>query len=166
MELIDGRTLQELLDDGRRFSGAEAVRIGIELAQAIEAVHAAGLLHRDIKPHNVMIARDGGVVLMDFGTGRERDDVSTPGLAGTPLYMAPELLSGGAPTVQSDIYSLGVLLYHLVSRSYPVQAGTLRRLRRAHHRHHRIEIGARRRDLPRALTRVIERATDPRPQQR
>ena len=166
MELVKGHTLQELLDGGRRFTAAEAVRIGIELSRAVGAVHEAGLLHRDIKPHNVIVAADGRVVLMDFGTGHDRDDASAAGLAGTPLYMAPELLAGEAPSVSSDIYSLGVLLYYLVSRSYPVHARTLRRLRLAHHQHQRIEIAARRRDLPSTLTRAIQRAMDPRPTER
>ena len=81
------------------------------LCGAVAAVHAAGLLHRDIKAQNVMMAGDGRVALMDFGTGRDRSATSEAGLAGTPLYLAPEVLSGAsAPTVQSDIYSTGVLL--------------------------------------------------------
>ena len=106
MELVKGRTLEQILEQGRRFTGAETVEIGIELCRAISAVHDAGLLHRDIKAHNVMVAEDGRVVLMDFGTGRELGDDSAAGLAGTPLYLAPELLSGQEPTVRSDIYSV------------------------------------------------------------
>ncbi len=71
MELIRGETLQQAIARGRSFSATDAVNIGIELAGAIGAVHDAGLLHRDIKPHNVMLAEDGRVVLMDFGTGHD-----------------------------------------------------------------------------------------------
>ena len=122
MELVKGRTLEQILEQGRRFTVTEAVEIGIQLCGAIAAVHDAGLLHRDIKSHNVMLADEGRLVLMDFGTGRELGDNSAAGLAGTPLYLAPELLSGQEPTVRSDIYSLGVLLYHLLTGSYPVRA--------------------------------------------
>ena len=105
MELVEGRTLEQILEQGRRFTVTEVVEIGIQLCGAIAAVHDAGLLHRDIKSQNVMLADDGRLVLMDFGTGRELGDNSAAGLAGTPLYLAPELLSGKEPTVRSDIYA-------------------------------------------------------------
>ena len=89
MELLKGRTLEQILEEGRRFTVTEAVEIGIQLCGAISAVHHAGVLHRDIKSHNVILAEHGRVVLMDFGTGREMGDSSSAGLAGTPLYLAP-----------------------------------------------------------------------------
>jgi serine/threonine-protein kinase len=131
MEFISGRTLEQLLQDGHVFDSAEIVRIATKLCDAIAAVHDAGLLHRDIKAHNVMLDDDGRVVLMDFGAGHELADRG-PGLTGTPLYLAPEVFRGQPATVQSDIYSLGVLLYHLSTTSYPVQAASLEELRRAH----------------------------------
>ena len=120
MELVSGRTLEQILKEGTTFSAAEATRIGIDICRAVSAVHAAGLLHRDIKAHNVMLADDGRVVLMDFGTkgtGQEIQAGSSIELAGTPVYLAPEVLAGSPATIQSDIYSLGVLLYHLVTKS-------------------------------------------------
>ena len=83
MEFVKGRTLAQVVEQGKVFSAAEAVTIGIELCHAMTAVHAAGLLHRDIKANNVMLAEDGRIVLMDFGTGRELSDRSAAGLAGT-----------------------------------------------------------------------------------
>ena len=79
MELIRGETLQQAIERGRSFSATDAVNIGIELAGAIGAVHDAGLLHRDVKPHNVMLAEDGRVVLMDSGPATMRGAVSGPG---------------------------------------------------------------------------------------
>ena len=166
MELVDGDTLERMLEQGRRFTMTEAVEIGIDLCGAIAAVHEAGLLHRDIKCQNVMLARDGRVVLMDFGTGREQGDNSAAGLVGTPLYMAPELLSGQEPTVRSDIYSLGVLLYHLLTRSYPVRAQSLRDLRLAHERRERTDVITARPGVGPRLARIIERAIDPAPERR
>ena len=131
MEFVHGRTLEDLLKSGRAFTPDEVAHIGVEIARAVAAVHAAGLLHRDVKAQNVMQADDGRIVLMDFGTGRELDD-DGQALAGTPLYLAPELFSVGAATAASDVYSLGVLLFHLLTGSYPVREATLGELHRAH----------------------------------
>ncbi len=166
MEFVKGRTLEQLLQEGKVFTPAEVIEIGVALCQAISAVHGAGLLHRDIKTHNVMLADDGRVVLMDFGTGRELNDGSIKGLAGTPLYLAPELLSGGEATIRSDIYSVGVLLYHLLTGAYPVQGHNLRDLRLAHQRNERTNLRSARPHLPPRLARLIERAIEPQPEQR
>ena len=166
MEFVRGQTLEEQLQQGTGFRAADIIDIGVELCHAVSAVHAAGLLHRDIKAQNVTRAEDGRVVLMDFGAGSELADTSTSDVAGTPLYLAPEVLAGSAPTVQSDIYSLGVLLYHLATKSYPVRGRTIREVREAHERGERIGIRSVRSDLRPTLARVIERACDPRPERR
>ena len=166
MEFIHGRTLEQHLREHGRFSAREAASVGLDLCRAISAVHAAGLLHRDIKAHNVTRSDDGRVVLMDFGTGRAVADESASDLAGTPLYLAPEVLAGGSASVQSDIYSLGVLLFHLVTGSYPLIGQTVRDVRRAHERNDRTGLRAARPELGPALARVIERATDPNPERR
>jgi serine/threonine-protein kinase len=166
MELVNGWTLEQVLEQGKRFEAPEVVEIGIQLCGAIAAVHKAGLLHRDIKTQNVMRADDGRLVLMDFGTGREVGDGSTGGLAGTPLYLAPELLSGYEPTIRSDIYSLGVLLYHLLTGSYPVRADRLSDLRRAHERGERTDLRTARPAVRSKLARIIDRAIDPAPERR
>ena len=119
MEFIRGRRWRAARDR-HALQPAESIRIGIDLCRAVAAVHAAGLLHRDIKAQNVMRADDGRIVLMDFGTGRELATAAASDLAGTPLYLAPELFAGEPATVQSDVYSLGVLLYHLLTGTYPV----------------------------------------------
>ena len=167
MEFVRGRTLKQIVDDGTVFSGAEAVQIGVDVARAVAAVHSAGVLHRDIKAQNVTLADDGRAVLMDFGTGRDLADNSSD-VAGTPLYLAPEILAGGDATVQSDVYSLGVLLYYLVTGSYPVRADTVRDLGLAHERHERTPLRTARggSDLSPKLARIIERAIDPRPERR
>lgn len=166
MELVKGQTLQQALARGKTFTAPEAERIGVALCDAVAAVHEAGLLHRDIKPHNVMLAEDGRVVLMDFGTGRELSDSSAAALAGTPLYLAPELLAGGDPAVASDIYSLGVLLFHLLTGSYPVQGGSLEDLRIAHERRMRTDVRSVRPHVPPKLARIVERAIHPEPERR
>jgi eukaryotic-like serine/threonine-protein kinase len=167
MEFVRGRTLEQLLKDDEEFAAADAVHIGVELCGAVSAVHAAGLLHRDIKTHNAMRAEDGRIVLMDFGTGTERDAHTSPAdLAGTPLYLAPELLAGKAATIQSDIYSLGVLLYRLVAKTYPVPGQTIGDVRQAHERGERTNPDGLRSRAGPALARIIERACDPRVERR
>ena len=161
MEYVRGRTLEEILSKRKTFTQDETIAIGAALCQAVAAVHAAGLLHRDIKAHNVMQAADGRTVLMDFGTGQELDDQSAPSSAGTPLYLAPELFRGAPPTVCSDIYSLGVLLFRMLTGTYPVRAQSVADLRRAHEAGERVHV----RDIEPAvssgLARAIERAVDP-----
>jgi serine/threonine-protein kinase len=166
MEFIHGETLEQILEKRGVVGTTEAIVIGVELCRAISAVHGAGLLHRDIKTHNVMRAADGRIVLMDFGTGRELDDDASSDLAGTPLYVAPEILEGQPATIQSDIYSLGVLLYHLLTGSYPVHGRTVGGVRLAHERGERIPLGTAGHGVPSKLARVIERAIHPDPERR
>ena len=165
MEFVHGRTLEDLLKSGTAFTPDEVAHIGVEIARAVAAVHAAGLLHRDIKAQNVMRADDGRIVLMDFGSGRELDD-DRQALSGTPVYLAPELFSGGTATVASDVYSLGVLLFRLLTGSYPVYEATLEELRRAHEAGRRTKIRVAGTNVPSGLALVIDRALDPRPERR
>ena len=112
-DFVRGQTLAHWVEaDGPR-SEKETIAIGSALAEALSAVHHAGLLHRDIKAGNAMRADDGRILLMDFGLSHELYQEGRWG--GTPGYMAPELLKGGSPSVESDIYALGVLLLFLCS---------------------------------------------------
>jgi serine/threonine-protein kinase len=164
MELIRGDTLEQLLERGEVFTVRDAVAIGLDLCGAVAAVHAARLLHRDIKPQNVMRAADGRVVLMDLGTGRDYDDPSAWDLAGTPLYLAPEVLRGEPATARSDVYSLGVLLFRLLSGTYPVAGRTVDELRAIHdERSPGRGLKAARPDIPSSLASAVERATSRNP---
>ena len=168
MERIDGETVEQRLSRESPLNASHAIEIGIQICHAVSAVHDAGLLHRDIKAQNVMLARDKRAVLMDFGSGRELGgaSASSNSLAGTPLYLAPELLRGGDATIQSDIYSLGVLLYRMVTGTYPVRARSLPDLCLAHERLERAKDVELRGGVPRRLGRIIDRAIDPRPERR
>jgi hypothetical protein len=111
----------------------------------------------------------GRIVLMDFGAGADlRNDTgkSLGTLAGTPLYLAPEIFEGAPPSVSADIYSLGVLLFHLVTRSYPVEGQTREAVQRAHQRRERRYLRDLRPDLPEAFIRVIDRAIEHEPKNR
>jgi len=166
MEFVKGRTLEEALRSGRTFTAAEVTRLGVDLCAAVAAVHAAGLVHRDIKAQNVMLDDGGRLVLMDFGAGHEADDSTGQAIAGTPLYLAPEVLSGGAATRRSDVYSIGVVLFRLLTGSYPVFGGDLPDLRRAHATRDKGDAGLNRAGIPVRLRRVLGRAIDPDPDRR
>ncbi|MEO8260158.1 MAG: serine/threonine-protein kinase [Acidobacteriota bacterium] len=173
MELVKGRTLAELLRTQGPFSAREAALIGLDLCRALAAVHAAGLLHGDIKAHNVMREEGGRTVLMDFGTGRELnlDRSGRPlgpagDFSGTPLYLAPEVFEGQPRTKATDIYSLGVLLYHLVTDGYPVDGRSREDVQAAHRRQQRRRLRDVRPDLPGEFIQAVERALDPDPRHR
>jgi serine/threonine protein kinase len=161
MELVRGRSLSRLVrEDGPRAAGEAAV-IGISVCQALAAVHQAGVLHRDIKAQNVMREAGGRIVLMDFGAGQALEGPRHPDerAIGTPAYMAPEVLAGGRASARSDIYSLGVLLYYLVTGTYPVDGHSWSDFLLAHARYERRPLGDVRPDIDASFVRVVERAT-------
>jgi TolB-like protein/Tfp pilus assembly protein PilF len=166
MELVTGQTLEQRLDQAGAFPAKEAARVGVDICRAMSAVHEAGLLHRDVKAHNVMLSDAGRVVLMDFGTGRELDDLSLGRVAGTPLYLAPEIFRGAAASIQTDIYSAGVLLFRLATGRYPVNGTSVQDLDAAHRHGTRVSIVKLAPHLPAPLARVIDRAIDPDPARR
>jgi serine/threonine protein kinase len=113
MELVSGRSLGDALQEGT-LGGREAARIGLEVLGALEAAHAAGILHRDVKPDNVLLGRHDRVVLTDFGIAQiegESNLTDTGGIVGSPEYIAPERVLGQRPGPASDLWSLGVVLY-------------------------------------------------------
>ena len=159
MEFVDGVTLHRLLASGGPLTTREASLVGIDLCSAVSAVHKAGLLHRDIKAQNVIREASGRIVLMDFGAGRVRaDEKSAGGITGTPLYLAPEVFNGAPATIASDVYSVGVLLFHLVTGKYPVEGETLSQIEAAHARGERQQLADVRSDLASEFVAVVERA--------
>ena len=170
MELIEGQTLAGVVArEGVRGAG-EATVIGQDLCRAIAAVHATKIVHRDIKAQNVMRqSGTGRLVLMDFGAGEalQVPSATVDGRRfGTPLYLAPELFTGGRATKQSDIYALGVLLFYLVTGHFPVQGDSVDDLAQAHARGERSRLGDARPDLPDSFVRVVETMIAPDPAHR
>ena len=167
MEFVDGLTLTRVLATRGVLGPREAALIGIDLCRAVAAVHKAGLVHRDIKAQNVMREAGGRIVLMDFGAGEMRADRTPSGrVTGTPLYLAPELFDCAVATIASDIYSMGVLLFHLVTGDWPVTGATLEEVAAAHVRERRQRLADLRPDLPGRFVHVIERALERDPARR
>jgi serine/threonine-protein kinase len=135
MDLVLGKSLGDLLSEHGRFALPEAARILAELAAALEAVHAQGIVHRDVKPSNVLVTRDGHVRLTDFGLARALDSsrfTATGSALGTPAYMAPEQCKGQDAGPASDLYALGAIAHELLSGRPPFQAENALALLRMH----------------------------------
>jgi len=169
MEFVEGESLAALLRRQGPLSAREAALLGADLCHALAAVHRAGLIHGDVKARNVMREAGGRTVLMDFGTGKDvgaQPALLAQGLdlAGTPLYLAPEVFRGEHRSRLGDIYGLGVLLYHLVTNQYPVEGRTRAEVEMAHARGARSRLRDVRPDLPGAFVDAVERAiaVDPR----
>jgi serine/threonine-protein kinase len=166
MQFVHGRTLEDELREDGPFDVDRLVLIAVELGGALAAVHRAGLLHRDVKTHNVMRDRDGRLLLTDFGSGELLDNSPAATAVGTPLFAAPEIVAGRPATRQSDIYSLGVLLFRLATGRYPVEGRTLEDVRAAHAAGRRHSLHAICPALPDAVAAAIDRAIDPSPSKR
>ncbi len=161
MEFVRGETLATVVRTHGTLNAREAGLVGEDVCRALAAVHRAGFVHCDVKARNVMREQAGRIVLMDFGTGQEVEPLEAGArlkTSGTPMYMAPEVLAGQPVSACSDVYSVGVLLYHLVTSEYPVEGRTMDDLRDAHRGGRRRLLSERRPDLPMAFIRVVERA--------
>jgi len=122
MEYVDGATLAEVIGKTGALPVDVSVMIAIQVSNALEYAHMRGLVHRDIKPGNIMIKRNGEVKLMDFGIAHTRSDeaLTVPGmLLGTPAYMSPEQILGQELDVRSDIFSFGIVLYEMFTGIKP-----------------------------------------------
>ena len=125
MEYVESRSLDAVLREDGPLPHREAARIGLDLLTALRAAHGAGVLHRDVKPHNVLLATDGRVVLTDFGLARVKgtDQGSEP-LLGSPYFVAPERLHGEEAGEAADLWSLGATLYAAVEGQAPFRRST------------------------------------------
>ncbi|MBR7835447.1 serine/threonine protein kinase, partial [Actinospica durhamensis] len=132
MEYLDGRSLREVIDMQGPLPLDRAVALGAAVLAALRHAHAAGVVHRDLKPDNIMVTADGRIVLTDFGIARvlgEHTPVTVPGtIIGTPAFMAPELIEGKAPTPAADLWSLGATLYAAVEGHPPFEGGSITEL--------------------------------------
>lgn len=163
MEFVRGRTVDATIAASGPWTVDAALIAGRDLAGALAALHARHCVHGDVKARNVVREPGGRIVLMDLGAGVNRNAHREVDLRGTPLYMAPELFEGGMADDRTDIYSLGVLLFHMLSRSYPVVASSFEALVEAHRRHERKRLAETCPSVPRPVAELIDRlcAHDP-----
>ena len=160
MELIEGVSLARRIQVRGRFAIPDALAIVVEVCDALAAAHAVGVIHRDVKPENILLGDDGRIVLTDFGIAAAAHGSAE--LAGTPRYMAPEQARGVEPTVAADIYSLGLVLYELVAGRPAFPGSSLREIEQAKQQADHLRVP----ELEPALGAALARATAREPELR
>ena len=161
-EYVEGETLKERIRRLGRLPVAEAVAYAIEIGRALECAHENKLVHRDVKPQNVLIDRDGRAKVTDFGIARSLEAqglTATGRVLGTTDYVSPEQALGHEVTGQSDIYSLGIVLYEMLTGETPFQADTQVAVAMKHVRDPLPDAQRRRPEISSALAAVVERST-------
>ena len=168
MDLIQGKNLEEVVSTLGPLGPGEVVTVGRDLCRALAAVHEAGLLHGDLKPSNVMREEGGRILLMDFGAclNVQSSDDDQVQCYGTAVNAAPEVLAGQPADSSSDIYSLGVLLFFLLTGRYPVEGQSLEEVRTRHESQDRSSLTDLRPELPSGLVNVVERCLSSDPHRR
>jgi serine/threonine-protein kinase len=157
MEYVPGTTLRDILDRRGVVALAPGLQIAKQLCRGLAAVHEAGIVHRDIKPPNIMVLPNGVVKLMDFGIARAAggDEPGDGSTVGTPYYMSPEQARGDAVDERSDIYAIGVVLYEMFTGARPISGATPAEVMRRHLSVEPKPVTDLRPDLPAILERLI-----------
>lgn len=169
LEWLTGRPLTEYCVAARRLSDAVVVGLGQRLASALGHAHQRGVIHRDIKPDNLMFdPATGQLKITDFGVARAEDASATQTgmVLGTPAYMAPEQLAGAAASAAGDIYSLGVVLFELLTCRRPVEASSLGEWLRRISQEPATPLLSLRPDLPASVAEVVDRLLERDPARR
>ncbi|MGH2955357.1 MAG: protein kinase domain-containing protein [Solirubrobacterales bacterium] len=168
-EYVEGVTLKQRIDEAGRLPLDEATAYAIEVGRGLAAAHARMLVHRDVKPQNVLIDPDGRAKVTDFGIARslESDGLTATGrVLGTTDYVSPEQAMGREVDARSDIYALGVVLWEMLVGEPPFKAETLVGVAMKHVNEEMPDVQRRRREVSSALAAVVERATEKDPKKR
>src|SRR3954451_23148230 len=169
MDLVDGEDLAARLKRGGRLAPIHAARIGLDVARALGVAHVRGIVHRDVKPGNILLASDGRAMVTDFGIARLAADAEAarPGTTlGSVHYFSPEQAKGATTTPASDVYSLGLVLYETLTGQRAWSGDTTAALAAARIGNRAPSVQAVRPSVPAALDAVVARALDPDPAER
>ena len=167
MEYVDGDDLGALLGSIGRLPSDKALETARKLCAGLAAAHDKGVIHRDLKPQNIMISRRGEIVIMDFGLAAVADSLGgAEARNGTPAYMAPEQLRGSEVTAKSDIYALGLVLYELFTGKKPYEAKSIPELIQLQEAQSSITMTSMAADIDPAVEKIIKRCLHPDPAMR
>ncbi len=167
MEYVDGEDLSTLLRRIGRLPSDKATEIARKICAGLAAAHDRGVIHRDLKPHNVMLDRRGEVLICDFGLAALPDQINPAEFKqGTPAYMAPEQIKGTGVTAQSDIYSLGLVLYELYTGKRPYTGKNMQELLAQQEAMSMTSMTSHAQDIDPAVENIIKRCLDPDPARR
>ena len=169
MEYVEGHTLAELLADGRKLAPDDAARLARQILAGLEEAHRVGIVHRDIKPQNVIVAPDGAVKIADFGISQLADEPATDSsgaLAGTARYISPEQARGSPADARSDLYSVATVLFEMLAGRPPFTAAESPRLLELHANEPAPRLNQFRDDLPVGLVEAVARGLEKSPDRR
>ena len=166
MELVDGITLKEYISKKGRLSWKEAISVSIQVCSGIQAAHQKNIIHRDIKPQNIIISKDGKVKVTDFGIARATSSqTTTTSMMGSVHYTAPEQARRGISDIRSDIYSMGITMYEMITGHVPFDGDSVVTVALKHIREEMVPPSQHVR-LPRSLEQIILKATQKNPDDR
>ena len=171
MELVEGITLKKYIEVKKeqktKLNINDAVDIAIQIARGMEEAHNNHVIHRDIKPQNIIISKDGNVKVTDFGIAKAAtSNTITSNAMGSVHYISPEQARGGHSDERSDIYSLGVTMYEMFSGSVPFEGESTVTIALAHIRNEAVTLEERDREIPRSLSRIVQKCMQKKPEMR
>lgn len=158
MELVDGITLKKYIEEKGKLSVKEAVGIALQIANGLEAAHSNHIIHRDIKPQNILIARDGTAKVTDFGIAKAvSSNTITANAMGSVHYISPEQARGGYSDEKSDIYSLGVTMYEMLSGTLPFNGESAVAIALAHIQEEAVSLAALDATIPKGISNIVNK---------
>ncbi len=169
MEYVPGRTLKQVIRSRGSLEADEAIDIEKQLVSAVSEAHHKGIIHRDIKPQNVIVKSDGSIKILDFGIAIAKGNVQVTqanNVMGSVHYLAPELAKGKPASVQSDIYALGIVLFEMLSGDVPFKADSAVQVALMQMRNEMPSIRSINPSIPQSIENIITRATVKDPQKR
>ena len=167
MELIEGITLKEYISKKGKLSVKEATSIAIQVSMGLEAAHSHGIVHRDVKPQNIIISREGKVKVTDFGIAKAAtSNTITSNAMGSVHYISPEQARGGYSDEKSDIYSLGVTLYEMLSGKVPFEGESTVTVALAHIQDEAVPLQQLDPNIPLSLSKIVQKCMQKKPDMR
>lgn len=168
MELVEGMTLKKFIERKGKLDVKEAIGISLQIASGMEAAHAKNIIHRDIKPQNIIISREGKVKVADFGIAKAAtsNTIAAGQAIGSVHYISPEQARGGYSDEKSDIYSLGITLYEMLSGKMPFAAENTVSVALLHIQEEAIPLRELNEDLPPSVEKIVQKCMQKKPERR